>query len=92
METTKKISFRCPQDRYMRSAERAKELNMTYSEYMNTLIENDLKDNKFVLNHKELICGISRLSTCINYLGEKYSEDEDVRVLKEEARSVWRIL
>ena len=45
---------------------------MTQSEYLNTLIENDLKDNKVVLNQKELICVISRISTCINHLGEKY--------------------
>jgi hypothetical protein len=92
MEVTKKITIRCPQDRYINLKEKLEKLNMTQSEYLNTLIENDLKDNNIVLNQKELICAISRISTCINHLGENYPEDEDVRELKEEVRSSWRIL
>lgn len=92
MEATKKITIRCPHDRYISMKEKLEKLNMTQSEYLNILIENDLKDNEVVLNQKELICAISRISTCINHLGEKYSDDEDVRALKEEVHSSWQIL
>ncbi|WP_312432420.1 hypothetical protein [Lacrimispora sp.] len=92
MEVTKKITIRCPQDRYINLKEKLEKLNMTQSEYLNTLIENDLKDNNVVLNQKELICGISRISTHINDLVEKYPDDEDVRALKKEVRSSWQIL
>ena len=52
MEVTKKITIRCPLDRYINLKEKLEKLNMTQSEYLNTLIENDLKDNNVVLNQK----------------------------------------
>ncbi len=92
MEKTKKISIRCPQDRYIKSKEKAEKLNLSHSEYINILIENDLRENEIVLNQREIIRGMCRISTHINHLAENYPKDEDVRALKEEVYSTWRIL
>lgn len=91
METTKKISIRCPQERYIKFKERAEKLNMNHSEYLNILIENDLRDNGIVLNQKEIIRGMCRISTHINHLAENYPKDEEVKAIKEEVRLTWRI-
>lgn len=92
MDTTKKISIRIPQDRYQLFMVKAEGLKMTCSEYVNTLIQNDLRDNGIVLNQRELIRAMCSISTYINHLAEHYPEDEDVRGLKGEVRALWPIL
>lgn len=92
MDTTKKISIRIPHDRYTESKEKAEKLNMTYSEYVNNLIQNDLRDNGIILNQRKVIRGMSLMSTYINHLAGHYPGDEDVRGLKTEVRAIWGIL
>lgn len=87
-----KVSFRCKQDQYERSREKAEQANMTYSEYINYLIDNDLRDNGSVLHKKAIIQSLGTISTYINHLAESYPEDGDVRGLKEETRKLWPIL
>lgn len=91
MGITKKVSFRCPENMYEASKDKAIKLNMTQSDYLNALIENDLRGNGLVINQRALIQVMCNLSTDINILAERYPEDECLRDLKEGAKLAWQI-